>query len=129
MRYIETQITEDETMVATTMVHVRVNEEIKQQAAETLAKMGLTVSDAVRVFLTRVVADAEVENEAYATAARIAAGGPAAARANKRWVRRLSVAPAPLTEAEVREHFAFFDSDEYREGVRSFITKTRPDFK
>ena len=79
--------------------------------------------------LTRVVADDDVEREAYATAARIAAGGPNAARANKRWVRRLSVAPAPLTEAEVREHFAFFDSDEYREGVRSFITKTKPDFK
>jgi DNA-damage-inducible protein J len=30
---------------------------IKAQAAETLASMGLTVSDAVRVFLMRVVAD------------------------------------------------------------------------
>ncbi len=41
----------------TTMVHVRVDEKIKAQATETLASMGLTVSDAVRVFLTRVVAD------------------------------------------------------------------------
>jgi DNA-damage-inducible protein J len=41
----------------TTMVHVRVDEKIKIQAAETLSSMGLTVSDAVRVFLTRVVAD------------------------------------------------------------------------
>ena len=78
--------------------------------------------------VTRVVADGGVEKEAYATAARIAAGGPNAARATKRWVRRLSVAPAPLTEAEVREHFAFFDSDEYREGVRSFLAKTKPNF-
>jgi DNA-damage-inducible protein J len=39
------------------MVHVRVDEKIKIQAAETLSSMGLTVSDAVRVFLTRVVAD------------------------------------------------------------------------
>jgi addiction module RelB/DinJ family antitoxin len=31
----------------------------QRQAAETLASMGLTVSDAVRVFLTRVVADKE----------------------------------------------------------------------
>ena len=47
-------------MAATTMVHVRVDENIKAQAAETLASMGLTVSDAVRVFLTRVVADKEL---------------------------------------------------------------------
>lgn len=48
-------------MVAnTTMIHVRVDENIKIQAAETLASMGLTVSDAVRVFLTRVVADNEL---------------------------------------------------------------------
>lgn len=47
-------------MAATTMVHVRVDEHIKTQAAETLASMGLTVSDAVRVFLTRVVADKEL---------------------------------------------------------------------
>ncbi len=47
-------------MAATTMVHVRVDENIKAQAAETLASMGLTVSDAIRVFLTRVVADQEL---------------------------------------------------------------------
>ena len=44
----------------TTMVHVRVDEKIKAQAAETLSSMGLTVSDAVRVFLTRIVADNEL---------------------------------------------------------------------
>lgn len=48
-------------MAATTsMVHVRVDEKIKAQAAETLSSMGLTVSDAVRVFLTRIVADKEL---------------------------------------------------------------------
>ena len=47
-------------MVATTMIHVRVNEQIKTQATETLAAMGLTVSDAVRVFLMRVVADQQM---------------------------------------------------------------------
>lgn len=44
-------------MAATTMVHVRVDENVKAQATETLASMGLTVSDAIRVFLTRVIAD------------------------------------------------------------------------
>lgn len=47
-------------MATTTMVHVRVDQNIKTQAAKTLALMGLSVSDAVRVFLTRVVADKEL---------------------------------------------------------------------
>lgn len=41
----------------TTMVHVRVDENLKIQATQTLESMGLNISDAVRVFLTRVVAD------------------------------------------------------------------------
>lgn len=44
-------------MPDTTMVHVRVDEHIKAQAQEALAAMGLSVSEAVRVFLTRVVAE------------------------------------------------------------------------
>jgi DNA-damage-inducible protein J len=42
------------------MVHVRVDENVKTQAAETLATMGLSISDAIRVFLMRVVADKEL---------------------------------------------------------------------
>jgi DNA-damage-inducible protein J len=54
-------LAQEEIMAATTtMVHVRVDEKIKAQAAETLGAMGLTVSDAVRVFLTRIVADKEL---------------------------------------------------------------------
>ena len=44
----------------TTMVHVRIDKHIKTQATETLAAMGLTVSDAVRVFLTRVVSEQQL---------------------------------------------------------------------
>ena len=44
-------------MTATTMVHIRVDETLKTQATDTLAAMGLSLSDAVRVFLTRVVAE------------------------------------------------------------------------
>jgi DNA-damage-inducible protein J len=36
------------------MLHVRVDDELKAQATETLARFGLTVSDAVRILLTRV---------------------------------------------------------------------------
>lgn len=49
--------------MATTMVHVRVEESVKVQAAETLAAMGLSISDAVRVFLMRVVADKQLPFE------------------------------------------------------------------
>jgi len=47
-------------MATTSMVHVRVDENIKQEATETLALMGLSVSDAVRVFLTRVVVEKQL---------------------------------------------------------------------
>ncbi len=47
-------------MATTTMVHVRVDQQIKDQATETLATMGLSVSDAVRVFLMRVIADKQM---------------------------------------------------------------------
>ncbi|NCU31191.1 type II toxin-antitoxin system RelB/DinJ family antitoxin [Candidatus Saccharibacteria bacterium] len=47
-------------MMSSTMVHVRIDETIKQQASETLQAMGLSLSDAVRVFLTRVVADKQI---------------------------------------------------------------------
>lgn len=50
-------------MAATTMVHVRVDEKVKAQATETLAAMGLSVSDAVRVFLMRVVAEQQLPFE------------------------------------------------------------------
>jgi DNA-damage-inducible protein J len=39
------------------MVHVRVDEKVKQEATETLASMGMSVSDAVRMLLIRVAAE------------------------------------------------------------------------
>lgn len=44
-------------MAHSTMLHVRVDDEVKAQASEALAAMGLTVSDAVRILLKRVVND------------------------------------------------------------------------
>jgi DNA-damage-inducible protein J len=40
--------------MASTMVHVRVDEKIKKNASATLSKMGISVSDAVRMMLVRV---------------------------------------------------------------------------
>jgi DNA-damage-inducible protein J len=41
----------------TSMLHVRIDEKLKAEASETLANLGLTVSDAVRILLTRVARD------------------------------------------------------------------------
>ena len=41
-------------MAHTSMLHVRVDEDLKADAAKKLAIFGLTVSDAVRILLTRI---------------------------------------------------------------------------
>ena len=41
-------------MAANALVTTRINESVKQEATEVLASMGLTVSDAVRLLLTKV---------------------------------------------------------------------------
>lgn len=38
----------------TSMLHVRVDDSLKAQASDALAEVGLTLSDAVRILLTRV---------------------------------------------------------------------------
>jgi addiction module RelB/DinJ family antitoxin len=38
----------------TSMLHVRVDDRLKAEAAERLSNVGLTISDAVRILLTRV---------------------------------------------------------------------------
>ena len=40
--------------VGTSMLHVRIDDDLKTQASKKLASVGLTVSDAVRILLTRV---------------------------------------------------------------------------
>ena len=44
-------------MAQSSMLHIRVDDETKTQATEALAAMGLSMSDAVRIFLKRVVND------------------------------------------------------------------------
>ena len=44
-------------MAATEMVHVRIDKRVKARASKALATMGLSVSDAVRVLLTRVAVE------------------------------------------------------------------------
>lgn len=41
----------------TSMLHVRVDDALKSEASDALAGVGLTLSDAVRILLTRVAAE------------------------------------------------------------------------
>ena len=55
----------------TSMLHVRVDDGLKSKAADALAGVGLTLSDAVRILLTRIAAEGglpaglTVDREAY----------------------------------------------------------------
>ena len=44
-------------MATTTMIHVRLDDSLKKDASTALDAMGLSLSDAIRVFLNRVAAD------------------------------------------------------------------------
>ena len=79
--------------------------------------------------LTRVVPDSELEQEAYATARRIADGAPLVNRWHKSFVRRLAPQPDPLAESEIAENFAYFATEDYRIGMQAFAEKKRPQFK
>lgn len=44
-------------MAATSMIHIRVDGQVKAQATRAFTAMGLSVSETVRMFLTRVAAE------------------------------------------------------------------------
>lgn len=64
--------------MSTTMIHVRIEESLKADATETLGAMGLTISDAVRMFLLRVVADQKLPFEVRVAPSGLPARTPAA---------------------------------------------------
>ena len=78
--------------------------------------------------VNRVVDDDQVETEAMATAWRIAEGAPLVARWHKKFLRRLED-PAPLSDDELEEGYACYDTEDFQIGYRSFLAKTKPDFK
>jgi enoyl-CoA hydratase/carnithine racemase len=78
--------------------------------------------------VTRVVADESVEEEAYATARRIAEGAPLVNRWHKQFIERLAVR-AELAPGEWDEGYACFDTQDYREGVAAFLAKRKPAFR
>ena len=87
-----------------------------------------TAEEAYRKGLVnQVVADDQVETEAYALARRIANGAPLVARWHKKFADRLCD-PRPLDAAEHDESFHCFDTEDFRIGSAAFLAKARPDF-
>jgi enoyl-CoA hydratase/carnithine racemase len=85
--------------------------------------------EALRIGLvSRLVTDASVADEAMASARRIAAGAPLVNRWHKKFARRLAD-PTPLSEVELAEGFACFETGDYRRGVEAFVTKSKPQFE
>ena len=88
-------------------------------------------------FLSRVLAADALAAEVHATALRIAALAPQAARLNKQTLRALnrplalvdcaSVAP-DLIASQGGADYAYADSAEHREGIAAFLAKRKPAF-
>jgi enoyl-CoA hydratase len=78
--------------------------------------------------VTRVVPDDKVAQEAYAAAGRIAAGAPLVNRWHKKFARRV-LDPRPLAPQEFDEPYQTFDTEDFRNGFRSFLAKRTPLFE
>ena len=95
----------------------------------------------VRGFLNRVVADDLLADDALASACRIAALAPAAARMNKQTLRALKMPLAQYQQAltainteanaavqAVADPYAYASNAEHREGITAFLAKRAPVF-
>jgi enoyl-CoA hydratase len=90
-----------------------------------------------RGFLSRVVPNDQLKADALATAQRVAALAPQAARLNKQTLRAIKMPPALADKAQAAmkmiandavDPYAYADSAEHREGINAFLAKRPPAF-
>jgi enoyl-CoA hydratase len=88
-------------------------------------------------FLSRVVDDDALDAEVQATALRVVALAPQAARMNKQTIRALNLPPAGVScgythhktvAISMPNPYAYADSAEHREGIQAFLDKREPAF-
>jgi enoyl-CoA hydratase len=91
-------------------------------------KLGLTMAYGELAGLLALAGRAATLEILLALAQRIADGAPLVARWHKQFIERLTV-QANITPEEWDVGFACFDTDDYREGVKAFLGKTKPEFK
>ncbi len=77
--------------------------------------------------VNRVVPNDKFEEEVAATVKRITAGAPLSARWHKKFVEQMRRGDT-LTEEQLAEGFACFDTEDYRIGYRAFLEKQTPRF-
>ena len=78
--------------------------------------------------LNKVVPDEEVDYEVAETVERICAGAPLVNQWHKKFVYR-NLGGSSLSAEDEAEGFACFDTNDFKEGVRAFLAKNKPDFK
>lgn len=77
--------------------------------------------------VNRVVDAAAFDAEIEATVQRICAGAPLSARWHKKFIARLR-SGEPLTEAELEEGYACFETEDYVIGYQTFLAREAPVF-
>ena len=80
---------------------------------------------AAKGVVDRVIPANNFDDEVRKTIVRTVAGAPLAAQWQKEFVERLR-SVAPLTEAELAEGYACYDTDDYKIGYETFLNKRPP---
>ena len=78
--------------------------------------------------VSKIVADSEVEKEAYETSQRIADGAPLVARWHKKFAKKISN-NEKIKDKLNDQGYECYDTEDFNIGYKSFLNKTKPKFK
>jgi len=78
-----------------------------------------------RRLVTRIASAATLDQEAQICAENICKSSPSAARSHKQQLRRLMADPSPVSLVERMEGYSFAETEEYRQGIRKFLSRKK----